>query len=41
MGFCDCAPGEAKELRVLFLVNKEPHMATLSDQVRLYALHVV
>ena len=41
MGFCDCAPGEAKELRVLFLVNKEPHMATLSDQVRLYALFVL
>ena len=33
MGFCDCAPGKPKELRVLFLFNKEPHIATLSDQV--------
>ena len=33
MGFCDCAPGETKVLRVLFLFNKEPHMAILSDQV--------
>lgn len=36
MGFCDCAPGESKELRVLFLFNKEPHIATLSDQVHLH-----
>lgn len=32
MGFYDCAPGETKVLRVLFLFNKEPHMAILSDQ---------
>lgn len=31
MGFCDCAPNEPKELRVLFLFNKEPLMATISD----------
>ncbi len=39
MGFCDCAPGETKVLRVLFLFNKEPHMAILSDQVYSDRLH--
>ena len=39
MGFYDCAPGETKVLRVLFLFNKEPHMAILSDQVYSDVLH--
>lgn len=31
MGFCDCAPNEAKILRVLFLFKTEPRMTTLLD----------
>ena len=34
MGFCDCAPSEAKELQVLFLYKKVPYLAIVSDQVR-------
>lgn len=33
MGFCDCAPNDPKELQVLFLFKKVPHMAVISDQV--------
>lgn len=35
MGFCDCALGHSKELKVLFLHNREPHMCTLADEVSL------
>ena len=33
MGFCDCAPSQAKELQVLFLHKKVPYLAIISDQV--------
>ena len=33
MGFFDTAPGQHKELKVLFLYNKEPRWAVLGDEV--------
>ena len=33
MGFFDSAPGQAKQLKVLFLYNREPRWAVLGDEV--------